>query len=188
MTGKSHIFVVILFLILGLSIVGANSSVAQSVDKDSIANKNTPPQESKLFNPDDYVGEIVTVVKTGNNDVNSDPYREGYLEATRSERYYCYENRVKIVQTTAHQGSERKTLELNIFLNNEDMRKFIPSEFQSHLQKFHDLKFSFSCEKEAMWVLAKGVPTLSESYEPRSFAFSFFAVPESRNLQKFSLD
>lgn len=173
---------------IGFSISGVNTSVAQSTDKNSVIQKETVSQKSNVFNPDDYVGEIVTVVKRGNSDVNPESFREGYLEATHSEKYYCYENRVKIAQKTTHQGSERKTVELSVFLNNEDMRKYIPSEFQSHLQKFDDLEFSFSCEKEAVWVLAKGVSAVSENYEPRSFAFSFFAVPESRNLQKFSME
>lgn len=173
--------------VIGFASMGANVSVAQSTDKNSDAREETTPQKSNVFNPDDYVGEIVTVIKRGSNDIYPETFREGYLKSTRSEEYYCYENRVKITQKTTHQGSERKTLELNVFLNNEDMRKYIPSEFQSHLQNFDDLEFSFSCEKEAVWVLAEGVPDMIENLASRHFAFSFFAVPEGRNLQKFSL-
>lgn len=154
----------------------------------SVYSQDHDVSQDKIFDAETHIGDIITVTRGGDDNYNSASTPSGYLEFSSSNHFYCYDGRLVIIETQTHQGEERKSYVIDVSLNNESMESFIPDDFADRINRFTDVKFTFSCEKEAIWVLAEGRPIIQQDYQPPNFVFSFFAVPKDRNLQKFVLE
>jgi len=172
-----------IYLITTLCFIGLlpHQLIAQDFKNDKTA--DTYDQ----YTPENYIGETINVTKESNTTLYSEK-SSGYLETILTNNYFCFENKITISQIKSNIDNNSNIVTLDIKLNNEDMSKYITPEMKHSVQKFRQLSYSFSCEKKAIWIKATGQDSSVSDYQEPQFAFSFFAVPDARNLQKISVE
>jgi len=172
-----------IYLLTALCFIGLlpHQLIAQDFKNDKIT--DTYDQ----YAPENYIGETVTIIKGTNNNPNPEQSR-GYLETTLTNNYFCFKNKITISQIKSNIDKNSPITTLDIKLNNEDMSEYITPDMKHSVQKFQHLSYSFSCEKNAIWIKATGQDSSVSEYKEPQFAFSFFAVPDARNLQKISVE